>query len=253
MSIAKTPRSPELPSLFKSLEREATLSDRVTEQIQQLIVASHLVVGDRLPAERELAEQFGVSRTVVREAVRSLVAKGMLEVKPGSGTAVRMPTAETMGPSMTLFLRGNQTDFDYKQVIEVRRTLEVEIAGLAAERRTDQDLRLLEQILTNTSGIISDRNRFVEWDVSFHAALATATHNELFSLLLDSVVSVMRKAREVGFALPSTPKAALAWHQAIFVEVKKGHGAGARKAMSGHLDEAEKTMRSALGAGAGER
>src|SRR5689334_10607565 len=103
----------EPPSLFKLVQREETLASRVTGQLETLIVQRHLQPGDRLPAERDLAQQFGVSRTVVREAVRALVAKSLLEVQPGSGTHIRSPSAQSVSQSMALFLRGGQPAVDY--------------------------------------------------------------------------------------------------------------------------------------------
>src|SRR5579859_2081829 len=88
--------------LFKTIPREASLSNRVKVQLEQLLVDSRLQPGDRLPAERELARQFGVSRTVIREAVRTLTARGLLEVRSGSGTIVRSPSAASVSESMTL-------------------------------------------------------------------------------------------------------------------------------------------------------
>jgi GntR family transcriptional repressor for pyruvate dehydrogenase complex len=232
--------------LFQAIERGSTLANRVTRQMEHLIVEGHLKPGDRLPAERELAQQFGVSRTVVREAVRALVAKGLLEVRPGSGTVVSSPTKDAVAQSMSLLLRTAQLEIDYDKVHEIRRILEVEIAALAAQRRTRQDLERMEEILRKASEIEEDRNCFAECDVAFHAALARATHNELFSVLLDSVVDIMLKVREMGFSVPGTPARAFRYHQAILEQIKAGDPERARQAMREHLIESEDTMRRAL-------
>ena len=232
--------------LFKTVERTSTLANRVTRQMEHLVVEGRLRPGDRLPAERELARQFGVSRTVIREAVRALVAKSLLEVRPGSGTLVRSPTRDSVAQSMSLLLRTAQLEVDYEKVHEIRRILEVEIAALAAQRRTAEDLKHMEEILRSASEIKGDRNCFAECDVAFHAALARATHNELFSVLLDSVVDIMLKVRELGFTVPGTPARALKYHQAILEQVKAGDPASARQAMREHLIESEDTMRQAL-------
>ena len=231
--------------LFKALERDATLTDRVTQQIEDLIVIGHLRPGNRLPPERELAHRFGVSRTVVREAVRALVAKGLLEVRSGSGTIVCSPTAQTLAQTMSLFLRVGQRDLDYRKILEVRRLLEVEIAGLAAERRTEEDLEVMKAILQEAeSG--GDRDRFVRTDMAFHSALARATYNELFSVLLDSIADVMITMRQMAFDIPDAFTRALRYHRAIFEQVKRGDPEGARQAMREHLVEAEDTIRQAL-------
>ncbi|HXG48107.1 MAG TPA: FadR/GntR family transcriptional regulator [Methylomirabilota bacterium] len=232
--------------MFQTVARAETLASKVTAQIEALITGNQLAPGSRLPAERELALQFGVSRTVIREAVRALMARGLLEVKSGSGTVVRVPSAEAVTKSMTLFLRAGQTELDHAKVMEVRRLLEVEIAGLAAERRTEEDLDTLRRIVEDQVGIREDRDRFVSWDVSFHAALAAATHNKLFPLLLDSVVATLRQVRELGFDLPTTPGNAIKFHRAILHQVEARSRTGARRAMAAHLEEAENTICRAL-------
>jgi GntR family transcriptional repressor for pyruvate dehydrogenase complex len=233
--------------MFTKIAREATLSDTVSRQIQELIVARQLMPNDRLPAERDLADQLGVSRTVVREAVRSLAAKGLLAVSPGrGGTIVRLPTAETMAEMMTLFLRGDERALDYENLIEVRRVLEVSIAGIAAERRTDEDLAEMQVILDETLKVGNDRDAFVQWDLEFHKALARATHNRLFSLLLESVSELMVEVRRLAFTRHGAPARSYRYHGAIYEQVQQSNAAGAREAMRDHLVEAEVTLRRVL-------
>jgi len=232
--------------MFKAIEREETLTRRVTEQVEQLILDDLLRPGDKLPAERDLALRFQVSRTVIREAIRSLAAHGLVEVRQGKGTTVSIPSVESLQRPLTLLLRTNQRDLDHKKVLEVRRTLEIEIAGIAAERRTSSDLDTLEHILEDRSETKSSREEFVEWDVAFHAALARATQNELFSLLLDSVATVMRKVREIGFDVPGTPERAYRFHRRILDQVTAGNSSGARRAMQEHLAESEQTILKAM-------
>jgi len=232
--------------LFKAIQRSATLVHRVTGQVEQLIVKGKLRPGDRLPPERELARQFGVSRTVVREAVRSLVAKGLLEVRPGSGTVVRSPSADAVAQSLMMFLRAGRPEFDCEKVMEIRRVLEVANAGFAAQRRTPDDLAEMERILRDAGALSYDRYRFAELDVAFHAAVARATHNELLSLLLDSVADILLTWRQFSFDVPGTPERAFTYHRAIYEQIKRGDVEGARRAMSEHLVESEDTMRKAI-------
>lgn len=232
--------------LFEAVERESTLAQRVGQKIQQVIVQNRLRPGDRLPSERDLAERFGVSRTVIREAVRSLMAKGILEVRAGSGTIVRAPSTSFLSDYLELYLSMRSGKFDYRKVVEVRRLLEVEIAGLAAERRDEEDLRTLERILAQAEEHLDDPDAFVELDVQFHSALAQATHNELFLVLLESIAGVMVQVRLLGLRVPGTPQRALAYHRDIYQNVQRGDREGARRAMDRHMDEAESTMREAM-------
>jgi GntR family transcriptional repressor for pyruvate dehydrogenase complex len=236
----------EHDTLFTTLHRESTMAYRVTSQIEGLMVERKLQPGDRLPSERELARQFGVSRTVVREAVRALVAKSLLEVRPGSGTIICSPSVRSVTQSMTMLLRAGNADLDYNKVHEVRRLLEIEIAGLAAERRSVDDLARLEALLAEMPQLQADHDRLARNDVNFHAALARATHNELFSLLLDSVVDTMLQVRKMGLDVPEAPAHGLLHHRAIFVAVEAGRPEQARQAMLEHIIDSETIMRKAL-------
>jgi GntR family transcriptional repressor for pyruvate dehydrogenase complex len=131
-------------ALFGQIKREPRLSDKVADMMLETILSKRLLVGDRLPSERELGEQFGVSRTVVREAVRALVAKGIIESRSGSGLRVTAVNASAVSESMSLYLRGGE--FDFENVHEVRTLLEIHIAGLAAERATDEDVELVRAV-----------------------------------------------------------------------------------------------------------
>jgi len=235
--------SDQIEQLFNAVNREPTLANRVSEELEHLIVENRLAPGDKLPSERELARQFGVSRTVIREAVRALMAKSLLEVQSGSGTVVRVPTTESVSKSVTMLLRRGGLSVDYDKVNEIRRLLETEIAGLAAARRTSEDLEKLEANLEHLLQIQGDRELFAKNDVAFHIALAEATHNELFVVLLDSLSDVMLKVRETGFSTPGAAAHAIDYHRRIYEQVKAGNVEEARRVMSQHLDRSEQIFR----------
>jgi len=220
------------------------LSDNVAAQLQGMIRTKALQPGEKLPSERELCELLGVSRTVVREAIRALVTKGLLEVRQGGGTVVRVPDPAMASEMMTLLL-GTGKDVAFNHVQEVRRLLEVEIAGLAAERRDSTDLALIEAQLQLMVEHTGDRERWAAADVAFHSAIATATHNPLYPVLLNSIAEMLIEVRRTGISLPNTPAIAYKHHQDIFAYVKAGDRLGARKAMQDHLRESEETFQKA--------
>ncbi len=239
--------------MFKTVLREPSLTSRVTSELESLIRANRLQPGDRLPAVQELADQFGVSRTVIREAIGALAAKGLFEVRHGSRTVVRHPSVETVQQSMALYLRTGQAAVDQSKVNQVRRVLEVEIASIAAQRRTETDLvaltRLLDEmaeIVQNEPALQSNRDRFITNDVEFHAALARATQNELFGLLLNTLADIMLEVRQLGFSVPGSTAHALTAHRAIFEQVKAGLPEAARQRMQQHLLASEEILRQAL-------
>jgi GntR family transcriptional repressor for pyruvate dehydrogenase complex len=232
--------------------RDATLTTRVTELIENLIVEKRLKPGDQLPSVRDLAVQFGVSRTVVREAVGALVARSLLDVRHGSGTTVRSPSTQSVVQSMSLLLSIGQPDIDYSKVHELRRVLEIEIAGLAAARRTAADLQTLARIVGEMEGIVGtgvlsdeQRENYIQNDLLFHSALAQATQNELFSVVLNSVINVMRQVRQKTLDVPGSHMHALNYHRAIFRQVEAADVTGARAAMQEHLIDSEALQRQA--------
>jgi GntR family transcriptional repressor for pyruvate dehydrogenase complex len=237
--------------MFVTLVREPNLTGRVVNQLEALIVDRRLQPGDRLPAINELTQQFGVSRTVIREAIGALAARGLLEVRHGSRTVVSRPSAETVAQSMSHYLRG-RTALDIAKVSHVRRVLEIEIAGCAAQQRTAQDLAQLQTLLAEMAAIVQaagdrqqHRTRHAQADVAFHTALAYATGNDLFPVMLNSLVDVMMEVREMGFAVPGSLEKALQFHTNIYEQVKAGSVEGARQAMLAHLLDSEEVMRQA--------
>ncbi len=228
------------------IERPTTLSNKVSEHLESLIARNELEPGGRLPTERSLAARFDVSRTVIREAVSALAAKGMLEVNAGSGTVVRRPSAKHVSQTISLYLGTGQREFQSASVTEVRRLLEVEIAGLAAERRSATDLADLTAILNEFNKAADHMDSYVKWDVYFHLRLAAATQNELLLLLLDSIGGIMAKVRQIGYHVPGANMQALHYHTTVFEQVKLGNREGARHAMREHIDHSENILQSGL-------
>ena len=221
------------PVLFEQVAREPRLSDKVAEMMLETILSNRLEVGDRLPSERELGEQFGVSRTIVREAVRALVAKGVIEVRSGSGLRVAAVDAAQVSESMSLYVRGSRVDFE--QIHEVRALLEVQIAGLAAERCTDEEVAQLREIDERLKGAGDDVEAAARNDLEFHRRIALATHNELYLVLMDSIGASLIDIRRANLGSGSTPDT-LAQHQAILDAIAAHNANAARAAMADHLE-----------------
>lgn len=232
-------------SQLQPITRAERLSDQVAARLQSLVLDNAIKPGEKLPSERELCELLGVSRTVVREAVRSLAVKGLLEVRRGGGTSVRAPDTALVSEMMTMMLRTGSSDVAFTHVQEVRRLLEVEIAGLAAERRDDDDLTRMAVQIEDMLAHEDDPQGWAAADVAFHAAIATATHNPLYSVLLSSIADMLMEVRLTGVSLPDTPQKAYQHHQAIFERITAGDRTGARKAMQDHLRESEETFQRA--------
>jgi len=231
-------------SSFVPITRNRRLSDKVADQLL-VSIQSELAPGSRLPSERELSEQFGVSRTVVREAVRSLAAKGVLEVRSGSGVHVTSVAASSVSEQMALFLRGGA--IDYAKINEVRMALEIRTAQIAAERATDEDIAELREHSTRMAAV-DDLDAASAEDVEFHRAIARATHNELFTVMLDSIGGILLEIRHATLGLPGRIQEGVAFHERILDRIAAHDVAGAGEAMREHLEDADKAWQ-AIGAG----
>jgi GntR family transcriptional repressor for pyruvate dehydrogenase complex len=224
-------------SLFQPVNRGERLTDRVASQLLESVLSGHLRPGERLPAERHLCEQFQVSRTVVREAVRSLTAKGVLTVVNGR-LYVSAADASGVRESMRLFVRGNRS-INYANLHEVREVIEVRAAGLAAQRATDSDRERLRAAFERLETAVREESKDLSMaDVAFHRTVAELSHNELFPALLDSVGDLLLIVREQTASVPSLVNRALDEHRRIFDRILARDTSGAEAAMASHLASA---------------
>jgi GntR family transcriptional repressor for pyruvate dehydrogenase complex len=215
--------------------RRDRLYTQVADQIEELIVAESLRTGDKLPSERELAERLDVSRTVVREAIRVLSVRGLLEVKPGCGTYVREPSPKDAAAPIELLLKLRQCPDFFTNLYEIRQMIEVEIAGLAAERATDQDYVALEAAIEGMAAHVDDPQQFVRYDLAFRSALAAATHNDLFSVLLGATEDLWFKGGLLAYQAPGAAEDGLAHHRMILQRVTERDPEKARRAIRDHI------------------
>jgi GntR family transcriptional repressor for pyruvate dehydrogenase complex len=228
---------------FRSVARERSLSDKVTEQITEAIISRQVRPGERLPSERELGARFNVSRTVIREAVRSLVARGLVRVTSGRGVEVSEVGSGNVAASMKLLVRGYE--LDYGKVNEVRSAVEVQTAGLAARRAKPEDVERLRQLCDEHQNSLDrgDLNAASEFDFQFHSELTRASGNELLIAMLDSISDVLREVRHQAMVQPHVSEDGLKAHRRILKAVSAGDPKAARDAMARHLAEAERVWR----------
>jgi GntR family transcriptional repressor for pyruvate dehydrogenase complex len=212
-----------------------TLYEQVADQIQELIVAESLRPGDKLPCERDLAERLGVSRTVVREAIRALCVRGLVKVKAGRGTYVQQPTPKDMAAPIGLLLKLRQCPDTLNDLYEARCMIEVECAGLAAERATDEDCAALEADIEEMKAHVADAEEFIRRDLAYHSSLADATHNDLFSVLLSVISDLWLEVALLTYQAPGAAESGLKHHRKILQRIKERDAEGARRAMRDHI------------------
>ncbi len=209
------------------------LYQRIVDQIQSRILTGDLKVGDQLPAERELAEQFQVSRTAVREAIKALREKGLVDILPGRGTFVTDGASRAMRHSLGFLVRMGADRSS--SLVEVREILEPEIAALAALRATDEHLQAMRAIVDRMDVVIRDAGMFVEADLDFHQALAEGTQNTIIPVLIDSIVDVLREERRRIALTPHGLVRGQSHHKRILEAVSRHDPEAAREAMRAHL------------------
>lgn len=229
---------------YRAIKRGQSLSDRVADQLTEAILSRQLNPGDLLPPERELGDKFGVSRTVVREAVRSLAARGLVRVTSGRGVEVNAFGPGDVAASIRLLVRG-QEELDYGTVNEVRSALEVKVAGLAAQRAHSDDLERLAQLCDDYQQSLDRRDLAAagELDFQFHRELAQAAGNELLLAMLDSIADVLHEVRNQAMNDVHVGEEGLRAHRKILKCVSAGKPDDARAAMAAHLAEAERVWR----------
>ncbi len=220
------------------------LSNRVDEVVQRLrieIVSGRMEAGESLPSEGELATSLRVSRTVIREAMRILCTQGLVEISQGRRPRVKAADSQAAIISLDAMLsRGSDS---LRHLTEVRLPLELEIAGLAAERATDDQLVALDAANRHLAAA-KDLEAAIDADIAFHRALAKATNNPLFVLLLETVAQLSRESRRRTLATSSVSFAHQE-HVRIYETVKKRNPIAARAAMKEHMRFIERDLAAA--------
>jgi GntR family transcriptional repressor for pyruvate dehydrogenase complex len=216
--------------------RTSRLYEQIVQQIEESILQGALKPGDQLPAERELAQRFGVSRTAVREAVKTLREKGLVEAYSGRGTFITDGTSQAMRESLDLMVRIGQTE-GLPHLVEVRVIVEPEIAAMAAIRAQEPDLAGLREAVALMDRAQKDPEAYIEADLDFHLSLAEAAANPLILALLDSIVGLLREQRMRIFDVEGGPQRGQYHHKRILEAVERRDPEMARLAMRAHLEQ----------------
>ena len=227
--------------MYKAVQ-SSRLYEQIVKQIEESIQKGALKAGDQLPAERELALQFGVSRTAVREAVRALHEKGLVEPFPGRGTFVTSETSDSIRLTLDRMIRSGPHEGTL-HLVEVREILEPQIAALAATRVTEESLSGLREAVNIMDSAKRDPDAFIEADLDFHLALAEAAANPLILSLIDSIVGVLRAQRLRIFEVEGGPERGQYHHKRILEAIENHDPAGAREAMRAHLRQVREDSR----------
>lgn len=230
-SAADSAPTPETPP-------EHITKDGLTERLELELLSGRPPAGSRLPSERKLADRFGVSRPMIREVLRGLQERGLIEVSPGRGTYVRnFHWSDAVRPLDTIYRRRRPTPRD---LVQARMMLERETASLAAEQATDEDLEAIEAALERFDAS-RDIVARAQADIDFHAAVARASRNPVIETMFGSIRSLAFELMLRSLGDRDVTREGVPYHHEVFAAIRDRDPARAREAMAGHLTLALRT------------
>lgn len=216
-------------------DQKSTVAGETVERIADMIRSGDYTPGDRLPGERQLAQQLHVSRTSVREALGRLETVGLVECRHGLGTFVKDPSREVVQAALMPHLLTDRETL--QKLFEIRQLIEVEAAVLAAERANSAQLGVMRRWLEEVETQIARANEagIVTADIEFHRQIIIATGNDIMVDLMDSIVDLLRAVRRDSINIPELQGSIISGHRAIFEAIAAGNSQAARQAMQDHL------------------
>jgi GntR family transcriptional repressor for pyruvate dehydrogenase complex len=233
--------------LLKPIKR-VRLYENAVEQIQSLIVSKKYKPGDRLPPERILAGQLGISRPSLREALRILHVMGLIEIKVGDGIYVRevdfLPYIESINLSISSRLQIERDSFI--KLWEVRKILEVGMVDLAIKQVTETHLKSLRWCIQEMEKNIEDQEVFISSGIRFHRLIAEMAQNEILILIWDTLANLIRRSHDKIYRISRSPKRSLQAHKRIYLALKRRDSQEAVEAMRTHMSEEERALLKAL-------
>lgn len=209
-----------------------TIVDEIVERLINLIISEGLKPGDQLIPERELMAKLEVGRSSLREAIKTLCALGILEIKRGTGTFVGYGDTSMLTKPLFwgLFLNQNSV----QQVIEARSVMEMALAGWAAQRATDQEIAAIGKILEELEKSQNDMSSYIDHDLAFHLAIAQAAHNSMLANILAMLQHVLRVWMETTYKEAKGTADSMALHRKIYAAIQARDEEAARAAMEHH-------------------
>jgi GntR family transcriptional repressor for pyruvate dehydrogenase complex len=227
--VAPRETSRRTPSPLRPVSRPR-LYEQLVERLLDYMHSERLKVGDRLPAERDLATQLGVSRASISQALVALEVQGVIDVRHGDGAVILDVPAERQ---VLAALRARRSRL--REVIEAREALEVKLAALAARRRTPEDLGTIDDALAEMAGEVARGERGASGDEHFHAAVTAAAHSGLLAGLMTEIAELVRESRIESLTQPGRPEQSLLAHRKVADAIRDGDAEGAAAAMAAHI------------------
>ena len=223
---------------FETVRRDKVY-EGVAKQIERLILKK-LQPGDKLPSERELAELLRVSRSSIRDAIRSLELMGMVEPRQGAGTIVREISADSVANPLANVLKHKGELI--QELLDFRMMLEPQLAARAATRVSDDDISEMEEILDRQEKKLRAGESTIPEDSEFHYAIALASGNSVVLKVLDTLMDLLRDSRERSLQMEGRQQKSVAGHRRILAAIKRHDSEGAKIAMRRHIEDVEEIV-----------
>jgi len=219
--------------------RRNKVHEEVAKQLEEMILKK-LQPGDKLPAERELVEMLGVSRSSVRDAIRKLELMGLVEPRQGAGTVVRdFSTESVISPLAKVISHKRQL---VSELLDFRKMVEPPLAARAATHASAEQIVAMEEILERHEAKVSGGHLAIKEDSEFHYSIATASGNSIVLKVLDVVMDMLRETRSRSLQTQGRPEKSLAGHRRILGAIKRRDASAAEEAMRQHISNIEKIV-----------
>jgi len=228
---------------ISKIDKGLSLTEKTEQQLLEAIRQKIFLPGDKLLGEIELAENFGVSRTVVREALHRLAGRGILEARRGSGFYVATDQFSPVTDSLFHLLEIKCGDSGLLNIVDVRLVIEPEIARLAALNRTEEELKNIKDCYARMEAQIDNPGNMVRYDIDFHRLIAKATNNPILPVMMEPIFQLMFRFVSQTYNYPHSPLLALKSHSNIIDAFEKQDGESAFNAMNKHMLEAKEHAR----------
>lgn len=225
--------------MFKPIKK-TRVYEEIVAKIKDMIEKGRLKSGDQLPVERELAEIFNVSRSSVREALRSLETQGFLESRQGDGTYIASQPVESLVRPLASVIFSEKDG--QMELFEMRRLIEPQIAYLAAERASQDEIESMEEALKLQEDEVARGETGTDVDKKFHYIMANATRNKVFLRIMDGIMEILAESRDKYLQVEGRPEKSIARHRLILNAIKARDRERAERLMREHLMDIENSL-----------
>lgn len=225
---------------FNKVKREEPLSHKVERQIREAIVQKIFLAGDKLPGELELADRFGVSRTAVREALRMLSGRGLVDIRKGSGVYVSEIDMSNVVEPFFQLLEMKCGETSLLHLVRVRIFMEPENARLAARHRLQEDIEVLERYYNRMVEEAGNYEAMIDADIKFHRRIASATGNPIIPVIMEPIFQLLHKFISSTYKQSHAPDLALQNHKLLLLAISESKEEAAYNVMKVHMQQAEK-------------